>query len=211
MASRLTQTREITFLQLMAMALRTGLRLRGQHGRVHGCVRATFQVLDNIPTKYKVGIFATPATYQAVIRFSSGPQAKDSIPGAQGMAIKLVGVPGHKILKKQADAVTHDFILLDFPVFFVRDTDSYARLVSELARLKPDQKPEQWLEWLGKSHPGDVAIAEKVRRPRGRQSPHGAVLEPGALRVRTGRRHDLPLHRDPASREQERRRPSGIA
>ena len=123
-ASRLAQTRKITFLQLVAMVLRTGVRLRGQHGRMHGCVRGTFEVLDNIPTKYKVGIFATPATYQAVIRFSSGPQAKDTIPGAQGMAIKLVGVPGRKILEAEADAVTHDFILIDFPVFFVRDTDS---------------------------------------------------------------------------------------
>jgi hypothetical protein len=78
---------------------------------MHGCVRATFEVLDNIPTKYKVGIFATPATYQAVIRFSSGPQAKDNIPGAQGMAIKLIGVAGRKILEAEADAVTHDFIL----------------------------------------------------------------------------------------------------
>jgi hypothetical protein len=156
-----SKIRQITFLQLVAMALRTGLRLRGQHGRMHGCVRATFEVLDNIPTKYKVGIFATPATYQATIRFSSGPQAKDSIPGAQGMAIKLVGVPGRKILEAEADAVTHDFILIDFPVFFVRDTDSYARLVRELARLKPDAKPEEWLHWLGQTHPEDVAIAER--------------------------------------------------
>ena len=159
-ASRRAQTCKITFLQVVAMVLRTGLRLRAQHGRMHGCVRATFQVLDNIPTKYKVGIFATPATYQAVIRFSSGPQAKDNVPGAQGMAIKLIGVPGRKILDAQADAVTHDFILIDFPVFFVRDTDSYARLVSELARSKPDAKPEKWLHWVDQSHPGDRAIAD---------------------------------------------------
>lgn len=161
-AKQREQTRQITFLQIMAMVLRTGLRKRGQHGRIHGCVRATFQVLDNIPTKYKVGIFATPSTYQAAIRFSSGPQAKDNIPGAQGMAIKLVGVPGHKILKSQADAVTHDFILLDFPVFFVRDTDSYARLVRDLAPpRKPGDEPEKWLEWLAQSHPEDVAIAKR--------------------------------------------------
>jgi hypothetical protein len=88
-AGRLAQTRQITFIQLIAMALNTGIRLRGQHGRMHGCVRATFEVLDNIPTKYKVGIFATPAIYQAVIRFSSGPQAKDTIPGTQGPAPPL--------------------------------------------------------------------------------------------------------------------------
>ena len=117
-------------------------------------------MLDNIPTKYKVGLFAKPATYQAAIRFSSGPQTNDTIPGAQGMAIKLIGVPGQKILKSESDATTHDFILLDFPVFFVRETDSYKRLVVELAKLKPGAEPVQWLEWLGKSHPEDVAIAK---------------------------------------------------
>ena len=45
------------------------------------CVRATFQVLDNIPTRYKVGLFAKPASYQALIRFSNGPQADDREPG----------------------------------------------------------------------------------------------------------------------------------
>src|ERR1700733_10690612 len=108
-AGQLSKTRLITFLQVVAMVLRTGVRMRGQHGRIHGCVRATFEVLDNIPTRYKVGLFAKPATYQAAIRFSSGPQAKDSVPGAQGMAIKLIGLPGQKILKSQADATTHDF------------------------------------------------------------------------------------------------------
>lgn len=159
-AAQLAKTRLITFLQIVAMVLRTGVRMRGQHGRIHGCVRATFQVLDNIPTKYKVGLFAKPATYQAAIRFSSGPQANDTVPGAQGMAIKLIGVPGHKILKAQADAATHDFILLDFPVFFVRETDSYKRLVVELAKLKPGAEPVQWLEWLDKAHPGDSDIAK---------------------------------------------------
>jgi hypothetical protein len=160
-AVQLAKTRLITFLQVVAMVLRTGVRLRGQHGRIHGCVRATFQVLDNIPTRYKVGLFAKPATYQAAIRFSSGPQANDTVPGAQGMAIKLIGVPGQKILKSQADAPTHDFILLDFPVFFVRETDSYKRLVVELAKLKPGAEPVQWLEWLGESHPEDVEIAKR--------------------------------------------------
>ena len=37
------------------------------------------------------------------------------------MAIKLIGVPGRKVLADQAEADTHDFILIDGPVFFVRD------------------------------------------------------------------------------------------
>ena len=52
------------------------------------------------------------------------------------MAIKLIGVPGRKILEAEATAGTHDFILIDGPVFFVRDTESCARLFKDLA-LRP--------------------------------------------------------------------------
>jgi len=159
-ASRRAKTRAIVRVTLMAMLLRTGIRKRGQHGKQHGCVQARFEVLDDIPAACKVGLFARPATYDAIIRFSNGPQAEDRKPGPQGMAIKLVGVPGRKILKDQADAVTHDFILIDGPVFFVRDTNSYAGLVKELAGLPEGEHPEKWRAWLKKNHPADIAVVD---------------------------------------------------
>src|SRR5881394_3704799 len=100
-------------ISILAMVVHSGIRRRGQHPKRHGGVRATFQVLDNIPTHYKVGLFAKPASHEALIRFSNGPQADDREPGPQGMAIKLIGVPGRKILEAEANAVTHDFILID--------------------------------------------------------------------------------------------------
>jgi len=84
---------QIVLLQIVAM-VKTGFGRRGQHPKQHGCVRATFEVLGNIPTKYKVGLFAKPVRYDAVVRFSNGPQTQDGEPGPQGMAIKLIGVPG---------------------------------------------------------------------------------------------------------------------
>ena len=157
---RLAKIRKMALLQVLAMLIHTGIRRRGQHPKPHGCVRATFQVLDVIPTRYKVGLFAKPATYDALIRFSSGPQLKDTEPGAQGMSIKLVGVPGAKILEGEEDAGTHDFIMIDGPVFFVRDTQSYERLFDNLARLPQGAHPEKWIAALKRVHPQDVAVVE---------------------------------------------------
>jgi len=159
-AARASEVRRIRLVSLMAMALRTGLHRRGQHPKQHGTVRAKFEVMGDIPPEYKVGLFAKPATYDALIRFSNGPQRTDQDRGAQGMAIKLLGVPGRKVLEKEAEAGTHDFILIDGPVFFVRNTSSYARLVGELALLPPDKHPQKWLAWVKRTHPEDVQVVD---------------------------------------------------
>jgi hypothetical protein len=150
-------------ISILAMLVHSGIRRRGQHPKQHGCVRATFQILENIPTQYKVGLFTKPASYQALIRFSNGPQVDDRQPGPQGMAIKLIGVPGRKILDGQADASTHDFILIDGPVFFVRSTESYARLFKDLAPRSQGAEPEKWLAQLKHDHPEDVAVAKNYQ------------------------------------------------
>jgi hypothetical protein len=159
------EIRRITRMTLAGMLVQTGIRRRAQHFKQHGCVHATFEVLDDIPADYKVGLFARPASYDAIIRFSNGRQAEDRRPGAQGMSIKLIGVPGRKILEAQADAGTHDFILVDGPVFFVRDTESYARLVNEvftnvMKGLPPEAPPEKWLASVKKAHPEDIPVVE---------------------------------------------------
>ena len=155
---RRVKTRQIRLLQFVAMA-KSGISRRGQHPKPHGVVRATFEVLDNIPTRYKVGLFAKPGRYDALIRFSNGPQTEDREAGPQGMAIKLIGVPGDKILEAETKAVTHDFILIDGPVFFVRNTDWYVRLFKEMVR-KLGGKPTEWIAALEKAHPQDVAVVE---------------------------------------------------
>ena len=155
---RAGKIRLIVLLQFVAM-VKSGIGKRGQHPKPHGVVRATFEVLDNIPTRYKVGLFAKPGRYPALIRFSNGPQTEDREAGPQGMAIKLIGVPGEKILEAEANAVTHDFILIDGPVFFVRDTDWYVRLFKEMVR-NLGGKPKKWLAALEKAHPQDIAVVE---------------------------------------------------
>jgi len=137
----------------------TGRDRRGQHPKHHGCVVAHFEVLADIPDEYKVGLLATPATYTAYIRLSNGAQIDDTKPDVHGMAIKLTGVPGQKVLETEATATTHDFILADRPVFFIRNTEEYVRFIEDFAQSAAQGKrPLKFINWLKEHHPEDVPI-----------------------------------------------------
>lgn len=158
----------ITRLQL-AMMKGTGTGQRGQHFKQHGCVKAQFEVLADIPDKLKVGLFAKPATYTAYIRFSNGRQLDDTNPDIHGMAIKLTGVPGRKVLETEATATTHDFILADNPVFIIRDTDEYVRFMENIAEnaaatTRLGKMPLKFMAWLALHHPQDLPVLLRFTR-----------------------------------------------
>ena len=93
--------------------------LRDAHPKAHGLVSAQFIVLDGLPDELRHGVFKTPRTYNALIRFSAGnvEVQKDTVPQAAGMAIKLLGVDGEKLLEDEKDAKTQDFIMINAPIF----------------------------------------------------------------------------------------------
>lgn len=105
----------------------TGHAFRDAHRKAHGCVAATFTVPGKLPAQLAQGLFATPRAYNAVIRFSngSGQSQNDRTGDARGMAIKLMGVGGRKLLQDEASASTQDFLLMNHPVFFVRNAVDY--------------------------------------------------------------------------------------
>jgi hypothetical protein len=101
---------------------------RGQHPKQHGCVRAEFRVEHGLPTACRVGLFAEEGkVYPCYIRFSNGRQQDDRQGDAHGMAIKLMGVPGRKVLDEEANEETHDFVLVDNPVFFLPNAIDYGQ------------------------------------------------------------------------------------
>src|SRR4051812_25327882 len=58
--------------QLQNRYAKTPPFLRGVHPKAHGCVTATFTVLEDLPPDYRVGVFATPGQkFKADIRFSN--------------------------------------------------------------------------------------------------------------------------------------------
>ena len=114
----------------------TGPVLRDAHPKAHGLVRAQFIVLDGLPPELRFGVFKTPRTFDALIRFSAGnvEVQEDTVPQAAGMAIKLLGVEGEKLLEKEKDAKTQDFIMINAPIFFVRNLKDYALLHEDMAK-----------------------------------------------------------------------------
>jgi hypothetical protein len=78
-------------------------------------VRGQFIVLDDVPQDLRHGVFARPRTFDALIRLSAeGIEVQsDTVPQANGMAIKLFGVEGAKILEKERDATTQDFVMIN--------------------------------------------------------------------------------------------------
>lgn len=111
---------------------------RDAHNKGHGCVKADFTVLPNIPEKLRVGVFAQPKTWKAWIRYSnsSNHRQNDHEGDGRGMAIKLMGVPGKKVLSEEADAKTQDFLMISLPTFFIPNVTDYLEFVIALQRGK---------------------------------------------------------------------------
>lgn len=141
---------------------------RGQHPKHHGCVHGEFIVNEHLEDRFRHGLFAKPARFPALIRFSNGAAMDDRKGDAHGMAFKLFNVPGDKLL---GPGDTHDFVLIDHPVFFARDVLGYVELFDAILRAKQSILPKlafflpRMLAEMGHvylthlhNHPDEVAI-----------------------------------------------------
>lgn len=112
---------------------------RGQHGKNHGAVRATFRVEpdSNLPENARVGLFREAKAYSAWIRFSNGKSFDDSESDVHGMAIKVL-MPE---TTDDAKTVSQDFVTADHPVFFAKNVQHLTTFVEatgewEVAQIK---------------------------------------------------------------------------
>ena len=118
-----------TFTAQMKGLWRPGGFERGGNTKTHGIVRGEFVVRDDLPETMRRGIFAEPKTYRAWVRFSGpGPYITPDIDdvGFMSMSIKLMGVPGPKLLDDEEH--TQDFLAVSTPTFVTPDTRANARL-----------------------------------------------------------------------------------
>jgi catalase len=99
--------------------------LRDAHAKDTGCVKATFRVDEDLPPDLRQGVFIPQREYGAWIRFSDGnSEVRNSRwPDARGMAVKLIGVEGPKLLEDESR--TQDFVMANHPAFFVDDLQRY--------------------------------------------------------------------------------------
>ena len=111
-----------------------GMARRDAHTFDSGCVRAFFRVNANLDPSLQHGVFLPGRQYPAWIRFSNGNTVARSrwFPDARGMAIKLMGVEGAKLVDDEKN--TQDFVLISYPVFFVDDLERYKALFGTFLR-----------------------------------------------------------------------------
>lgn len=112
----------------------TDIMRRDAHPKMHGVVKAEFIVEPDLPDALRVGVFSAPRTYPAWIRFSNqnGTISPDIERDIRGMAIKLMGVPGTKLLEQESDETTQDFIVISTNVFVSKDAQEFDELIKAL-------------------------------------------------------------------------------
>jgi len=118
-----------TFEQQMRGLWKPGGFERGGNTKTHGIVRANFIVHDNLPERFRRGVFAQPRTFRAWVRFSGpGPYITPDIDdvGFMSISIKLLGVPGPKLMDEEK--YTQDFTGVCTPTFVTPDVIANAQL-----------------------------------------------------------------------------------
>lgn len=134
-----------------------GLYRRDAHAKTQACLLGNFTVKKGLDPDIAQGLFAEsltePQKHSAWVRFSSGNQdlRSDWLPDARGMAIKVLKVPGQKLLEGEQNAQTQDFLMINNPAFFIPDVKEYATFTSFQAGgsqfgyfFDPKWNPTQW-------------------------------------------------------------------
>jgi hypothetical protein len=135
--------------------------VRAVHAKSHGLLKAEVEVLPDLCEELRQGLFATPASYAAVMRFSTDPGdiLSDHISTPRGVAVKVVGVDG-EMLPHHAGQVTQDFVFRNTSTFaahaddFLKNVRLIAKHVDDSETLKQlvssaAQTAEEALELVG--------------------------------------------------------------
>ncbi|MFO0553879.1 MAG: hypothetical protein U0271_36185 [Polyangiaceae bacterium] len=85
---------------------------RALHYKQHAAFTAELEIDAGAPSWARVGIFGAPGKYKALVRFSNGGGTRlaDAKPDVRGIAVKVMGVPGKKLIAGMEDAATQDFL-----------------------------------------------------------------------------------------------------
>lgn len=144
------QTRRISdlFTAMTERKYPAGVRpmRRDAHTKAHACVQAEFTVGAAIPERAKLGLFKTAATYPAWIRFSNAFSSiqPDTEADVKGMAIKVMGVEGEKLLEREKLETTQDFLLISTNVFFSPNVSEYLKFTEEYVKNESTLRYVLW-------------------------------------------------------------------
>ncbi|KAF9562708.1 hypothetical protein EC968_005158 [Mortierella alpina] len=145
------QPNEARLVTEMADTIENTIRRRDQPGSAHrdvhakatGILKAKFSVLENIPPQFAKGVFVPGKTYDAIVRLSNASgeaHQSDTHQDGRGFAIKILDVPGPKLLESDKDAKTQDFVMINHPFFFTNDAKAYVDILRKSSSSNPLDK-----------------------------------------------------------------------
>ena len=150
--------------------------IRDAHAKSHGVIKGELQVYDNLPEHLAQGLFKTPKTYPVVIRFSTSFPAiqPDKKSFQRGMAIKVIGVEGKKFLPEDADALTQDFLLVNYPVIPTGTIKEYLNFQEQL------EKASKGPEFIQNIQNHQQVLARKFKQLIGKEDDPNTFGMPGS-------------------------------
>ncbi len=160
----------------------SGHAIRSVHAKSHGLLKATCEVLADLPAPYAQGLFAQRGLHEAVIRFSTVPGdiLPDKISTPRGMALKILGVEGARLEGSEADS-TQDFIGVNGTTFSTASPKAFhanLKLVAATTDKMEDTKEVisavmRGVEKVAETFGGHVGLA----RALGGEPPHHILGE----------------------------------
>ena len=121
---------EITALQSARTAEQGGKVERALHVKQH--LGAVGELVVKAPEAARSGVFAMSGkSWPVYVRFSNGGirRQADKEPDVRGFALKLVGVPGQKLIKGLEGELTQDFLFIDSPAIPFATPDEFMQFV----------------------------------------------------------------------------------
>ncbi|KAL0490798.1 hypothetical protein AKO1_009612 [Acrasis kona] len=118
-----------------------GHAFRGTHIKSQAIVKGTITILDDLPTPFRQGLFATSGTHPLIMRYANEPSdlIDDRITAPRGVGMKIFNVPGKKLISE--DSQTQDFSFNNAPV--IELTDINVNLEIQKLREKYSDQPEK--------------------------------------------------------------------
>lgn len=120
----------------------TGHARRAVHAKPHGYLRVKFEVLDGLSPHLAQGLYAKPASYDAVLRFSTTPGdvLDDNVSTPRGVALKILNVPGARLPGSEHDN-TQNYVLGNSPTFQVATAEKFLKQLKPMAATTGRAEP----------------------------------------------------------------------
>jgi len=119
------------FVQKQREAAKNGAATRALHAKQNVGLEGELEIASDVPAEANHGLFARPGRYRALVRFSNGAPARqsDRAPDVRGIAVKLFGVDGTKIIPGMEDATTQDLLAIRTSALPLRNAQEFMALV----------------------------------------------------------------------------------